>query len=288
MIVGNLSLSRLDRGRQVRWARGAARSPQYGDSTKAAPRRLLPRSRACYSGASSPSKESPWRANRRTRRESRARLLRHEVGDLLQSVYATVAILLDRQARRGARAAVLESLRHRSELCRFELDAVVDLMNPDAAPVQGVEFHRLVAASLAQVVPRPPQFAFDTPPAPPLSIRADGRLAAGAVTFLLLAVCQHARRRVAVRLESADGLVRLRIRRDGPGVDEEQERWIDRPFTTTRQSMLGLALAVASRASDPAGAGWPSPIDPRGSRCCSNRRPPRSDPKSGRAGSPAP
>lgn len=183
-----------------------------------------------------------------------ARLLRHEVGDLLQSVYATVAILLDRLAPGAApERQLLDSLRHRAELCRFQLDAVVDLVNPDAASVQGVEFDRLVAASLAQVVPRFPQLAFDTPPVPPLSIHADGRLAAGAVTFLLLAVCQHARHRVAIRVETADGMARVRIHRDGPAVGEETQRRIGQPFATTKQSAFGLALAVTARALGPGG-----------------------------------
>ena len=183
-----------------------------------------------------------------------ARLLRHEVGDLLQAVYATVAVLLDRLAPGAApERLLLDNLRQRAELCRFELDAVVDLVCPDAASEQRVEVDRLVASSLAQVVPRFPHLGFDTTPFPASAIRADGRLAAGAITFLLLAVCQHARRRVAVRLESADGLARVRIHRDGPGVDDEQQAWIDRPFTTTRQSMLGLALAVTGRAIGPGG-----------------------------------
>jgi hypothetical protein len=183
-----------------------------------------------------------------------ARLLRHEVGDLLQAVYATVAVLLDRLAPGAApERQLLDNLRHRAELCRFELDAVVDLVCPDAVSEQRVEVDRLVASSLAQVVPRFPHLGFETPPSPALAIRADGRLVGGAIAFLLLAVCQHARRRVAVRLESADGLARVHIHRDGPNVDDEQQVWIDRPFTTTRQSMLGLALAVASRALAPNG-----------------------------------
>ena len=183
-----------------------------------------------------------------------ARLLRHEVGDLLQSVYATVAVLLDRLAPSATpERQLLDHLRHRAELCRFELDAVVDLVCPDAASEQRVEVDRLVSSSLAQVVPRFPHLSFETPPFPAVAIRADGRLVGGAVTFLLLAVCQHARRRVAVRLESADGLARLRIHRDGPGVDDEQQGWIDRPLTTTRHSMLGLALAVTGRALGPGG-----------------------------------
>src|SRR4051794_8628 len=54
-----------------------------------------------------------------------ARLLRHEFGDLLQSVYGTVSILLDRLATSAVPERVLlGDLKHRAELCRFEIDAV--------------------------------------------------------------------------------------------------------------------------------------------------------------------
>jgi signal transduction histidine kinase len=183
-----------------------------------------------------------------------ARLLRHEVGDLLQAVYATVAILLDRLATSAApERQLLDHLRHRAELCRFELDAVVDLVSPGAGVVQRVEIDRLVTASLAHVVPRFSHLSFEEPQGSALPIRADGRLVAGAVTFLLLAVCQHARRRVVVRLEEADGLARVRIRRDGAGVSDEQQRWVEQPFITTKQPMFGLALAVTGRALEPGG-----------------------------------
>jgi signal transduction histidine kinase len=183
-----------------------------------------------------------------------ARLLRHEVGDLLQTVYATVSILLDRLAPSAApERQMLDNLRYRAELCRLELDAVVDLVCPTATSPQGIDIDRLVAAALARVEPRFPHLTFETPTSSALAIRADGRLLDAAVTFLLLAVCQHARWRVAVGLERADGLARVRIYRDGPGVDDQQRHWIEQPFTTTRQSMLGLALAVTARALAPGG-----------------------------------
>ena len=69
--------------------------------------------------------------------------------------------------------------------------------------------------------------------------------------FLLFALCQHARRRVVVGIERADGLARVRLHRDGFGVSEEQRLWIEQPFTTTKQSMLGVALALAHRALGP-------------------------------------
>ena len=60
-----------------------------------------------------------------------ARTLRHEVGDLLQSIYSTVAImqrLLAPEAERERR--LLADLRLRAEICRDQIDAAHDLLRP--------------------------------------------------------------------------------------------------------------------------------------------------------------
>ena len=181
-----------------------------------------------------------------------ARLLRHEIGDLLQSVYATVAILLDRLPGGAApERELLGNLKHRAEICRFELDAVVDLVCGVRGPAQEIDIDRLVGAALLQVRPRFPHLIIEDSRGPALVIRADSRLVAGAVPFLLFALCQHARRRVVVGIERVDGLARVRLHRDGFGVSDEQRLWIEQPFTTTKQSMLGVALALAQRALEP-------------------------------------
>src|SRR5436305_3361710 len=63
--------------------------------------------------------------------ETIARTLRHEVGDLLQTVYSTVAILQERlPADQALERRLLADLKGRAENCRNELDAVVDLVCP--------------------------------------------------------------------------------------------------------------------------------------------------------------
>lgn len=60
-----------------------------------------------------------------------ARLLRHEVGDLLQSVYSTVGILLDRlPSEFELERRLLGEMKSRAEVCKVELDGVVDLVTP--------------------------------------------------------------------------------------------------------------------------------------------------------------
>ena len=181
-----------------------------------------------------------------------ARLLRHEIGELLQTVYATVAILSDRLPGGATlERELLGNLEHRAEMCRFELDAVVDLVCGVRGSTQEIDLDRLVGAALLQVRPRFPHLTIEESRGTAQVIRADSRLVAGAVPFLLFALCQHARKRVVVRVERADGMACVRLHRDGFGVSDEQRLWIQQPFTTTQQSMLGVALALAQRALDP-------------------------------------
>src|SRR5579871_4459862 len=81
--------------------------------------------------------------------ESVTRMLRHEVGDLLQTIYSTVAILQERfppDARLERR--FLADLRSRAETCKDELDAVHDLILPVALKAGRVDLAEL-AGSLA-------------------------------------------------------------------------------------------------------------------------------------------
>src|SRR5436190_23729607 len=81
-----------------------------------------------------------------------ARLIRHEVGDLLQSVYSTVAVLLERlPPELSLERRLAADLKNRAELCRTELDAVVDLATP-AEPAEGrADLGAAFAQALAQV-----------------------------------------------------------------------------------------------------------------------------------------
>jgi len=60
-----------------------------------------------------------------------ARLLRHEVGDLLQSIYAIVAIVLERLPTDfSLERRLVGELKGRAEVTRLQIDAVVDLVMP--------------------------------------------------------------------------------------------------------------------------------------------------------------
>src|SRR5207248_589699 len=77
------------------------------------------------------------------------RTLRHEVGDLLQAVYSTVAILQDRLAAGSdLERRLLGDLKARAEGCRQELDAIVDLVCPLTLSLTPVDLGQLASVPI--------------------------------------------------------------------------------------------------------------------------------------------
>src|SRR5437588_12606869 len=99
-------------------------------------------------GASAPARE---------RTQRMARLLRHEVGDLLQSVYSTVAVLIERlPAELKLERRLISDLKNRAELCKGELDAVVELVMQQPQTQDRIELVSLLGTLLSQVQRRFP------------------------------------------------------------------------------------------------------------------------------------
>src|SRR5437588_2694557 len=87
--------------------------------------------------------------------EAIARTLRHEVGDLLQTIYAAVAILQKRlPAEATLERRVLADLRGRAVECKGLLDKVSDLVSPITLSVEPVELAQLAGNLVAAIAPR--------------------------------------------------------------------------------------------------------------------------------------
>jgi signal transduction histidine kinase len=174
-----------------------------------------------------------------------ARLIRHEVGDLLQSVYSTVAVLLERlPAEQGLERRLLSDLKNRAELCRSELDAVVDLAGP-TGPAEGrADLDVVFAQALAQVRKRHPALELTTQSPPAVAVAADARALSAATFLLLTATCQAAKQRVRLGFSPSPRHVDCWIERDGYPASPEQLAWLEAPFATTQHAAFGLGLAL--------------------------------------------
>jgi signal transduction histidine kinase len=180
-----------------------------------------------------------------------ARTLRHEVGDLLQTVYSTVAILHERLgADQALERRLLQDLKGRAENCRNELDAVVDLvcpLRPSFAPTDLVELTNGLVANCAR---RFPSLKVQMETSGPVPLQADARRLAQADSLLLLSACQAAQQQVTVRVARTGGEAEWVIQDDGYGANEEQLSWLSAPFTTTHHAQFGLGLALARRVAE--------------------------------------
>jgi signal transduction histidine kinase len=177
-----------------------------------------------------------------------ARLLRHEVGDLLQSVYSTVGILVERlPAGLALERRLVSDLKSRAELCKVELDAVVELAGPLNLTPARVDLRAMVQVALMQLRRRFPDLPIHFDGAAPVWVMTDARALTGSLSLLFLALCQSAKREFAVRVGQDGQKAECSLQRDGYAVTEEQLSWLTQPFATTQHALFGLGLATAQR-----------------------------------------
>jgi signal transduction histidine kinase len=177
-----------------------------------------------------------------------ARILRHEVGDLLQTVYSTVAIFHDRlTAEQALEQRLLADLKGRAENCKQELDALVDLVGPMTLVPSEVDLAALAGAALPAYAKRFPGLRLHLEAAGPCPVQADARRLAQVGPLLLLAACQGASSQVWVRVAREAGQVTWSFTHDGPAAPPEQLRWLTEPFATTQHALFGLGAALARR-----------------------------------------
>jgi signal transduction histidine kinase len=182
-----------------------------------------------------------------------ARTLRHEVGDLLQAVYATTALLQERlPAGVGPERRLLEDLRNRAEACKHELDAVHDLILPPEVTLGVTDVGELIRQLAKTIAGRFRGLEVRTEVGGAIDVPADERWLSQALTFLLLNSCQSARCRVCISAlpDPARGEVALTVSDDGPELYPDQREWLTTPFGTIREARVGLGLALARRVAE--------------------------------------
>jgi signal transduction histidine kinase len=178
------------------------------------------------------------------------RTLRHEVGDLLQSVYSAVAILQDRlPPGQTLERTILTDLRRRAETCKHELDATHDLICPVKLNADWMELSELASNIAATFSARHPGSQVECDSSRLVTIWGDAQRLSQMGTMLLTSLCQAARSKVKmqVALDAKEACAAWRFHHDGPQATDEQLSWLSEAFSTTRQARFGLGLALARR-----------------------------------------
>ncbi len=189
----------------------------------------------------------------RERMEVLTRTLRHEVGDLLQTVYATVAILQERlPAEQALERRILADLRVRAETCKNELDAVHDLICPMQLNLEPFDLAELCASLAAVYGRRYPNLQLSNQAGRRVATRGDSRRLNQVGQLLLGAACQNAQSQVVVQAGPGDreATVDWVFEDDGPQASAEVKSWLAQPFSTTHHALVGLGLALGRRVAE--------------------------------------
>jgi signal transduction histidine kinase len=178
-----------------------------------------------------------------------ARTLRHEVGDMLQTVYATAAILQQRlPAGMDLERGIVADLHARAEACKNSLDTVHDLVCPVALSPEPVDLADLARILVIQAGHRRPNLEIVAQTEPVPRVPADPRRMEQVGRLLLDNACRFARSAVRFRAAPAPGGgVTWAVTDDGPGFPAELVDRLFTPFAVTKPGLPGPALALVRK-----------------------------------------
>jgi len=182
--------------------------------------------------------------------ETLARTLRHEVGDLLQTIYAAVAILQRRLAPEAAlERRVLGDLRRRAEGCKQLLDNMSDLVSQVNLSLEEVDLAQLAASLVSVAAHRYPNLEIKAAPSSPVLVSADEKRIAQIGEILLTQACEAAHHEVWFRtcVGAANGEAEWTVADDRQGNGGAQLEEASTPFEKIRDSTRGIELTLAQR-----------------------------------------
>ena len=179
-----------------------------------------------------------------------ARYLRHEVGDLLQMIYVSVARLQEHlPAESEVERSVLANLRARAEECKHVLDDVHDFVFPVTLVHEPVDLAELSALVVARASARYPRVAIRAEAVAAPQVLADPSRLAQLGRILLANACRAADKCVVLRTAPGNSSreVEWIVTDDGPGVSAQAMDKLFDPQGTEESVRMGLDLALARK-----------------------------------------
>jgi signal transduction histidine kinase len=182
--------------------------------------------------------------------QSLGRSLRHELGDFLQKVYASVAILETRlPATWRIERDVLSRLRQRAEVCREFLDAIQDYLCPLTLDLRVMDLTEVTNQLVEKARQRFPGIQINIESTQSMWLTADQERIGQIGQALLSNACEAAQSEVsiAVRRDEAAGAIDWQVLDDGPGLSSETTSSLFQPFLSNRPGHVGLGLVLAQK-----------------------------------------
>jgi signal transduction histidine kinase len=186
----------------------------------------------------------------RTLPEAALRTLRHEVGDFLQTVYATAAILGQRLPQEWElERRILGDMRTRGDACKSLIDLTHDLICPIDLNYEVVDFTELLAPVLAAATKSHPRIRMKLEQARIPSFNADSQRLTQVARWLLTDACESAAKEVCTSLSLAAGGREIQwcVQRDGSDIPAEQLEEYFGPGTTGYQGPESLAMILVGK-----------------------------------------
>jgi signal transduction histidine kinase len=184
----------------------------------------------------------------RTVPEALTRTLRHEIGDLLQTLYATVAILQRRlPADWSQERRVLADLRTRAEACKHLLDIAHDYACPVALTPGAVDLNELTARLTCTAQRRFPQLEIKIDSQADCTLTGDEARLAQTGEILLNHACESAGKRVLVEVNCGPDEAIWSFTDDGTVLAGDQQQQLFTMYSMTRRGRPTLGLALAQR-----------------------------------------
>jgi len=177
--------------------------------------------------------------------EGLVRTLRHEIGDFLQTVYSSAAILQARlPSSSNLERTVVANLRARAEACKHLLDTVHDIVFPITLALEPVALAEVADRLIVDAVARYPHLDIRTEGTDVPTIRGDAQRLVQVGNWLLENACQCAHSQVRFRTAVRPGRqeVTWLVTDDGPAVSADQMEHLFDTFTTSRRGTLALGL----------------------------------------------
>jgi signal transduction histidine kinase len=177
-------------------------------------------------------------------------MLRHEIADVLQTIYSTVAILQRRLPEDWeTEQRHLSDLRRRAESCVKMIDVVRDFASPLNIAHDRVDLAAIVEETTRQTVANFPHLAVHSWPSMPTFVRGDCNRLGQLARCLLIHACDAAQSRIETGLckSSEANHVDWIVRDDGAKLVPDRLEQIFSPSYETRRGRTGVDLALSRK-----------------------------------------
>jgi signal transduction histidine kinase len=177
------------------------------------------------------------------------RRIRHSVGDFLQFVYLTEAMLRSRLPQSAVEEQnLINQLKLRAEVCKSLVDNVQDYLCRSAIAPEPVSLSEICTSLIAEFRLRFPAVDWKFEGDSSVLVQADREALIACGRQLMANAVQAGASHVTIQLRvDADSTIHWDIVDDGSGIEESDATKLFEPFTGNRSGQAGLGLTIVAR-----------------------------------------